>query len=208
MRLERSNKPSRSAPAPWGLALGITLVATCFVGANLTSKPIPLDGQTAGSDTRFTNEQTAAKNHLLSRNLASASLPQGASVTALHCTDSSGAHLEIERTGSEHILTGEFKESLISSAPVSLTFAFSGTKLVDEDGLVFEQGAGGLHTQEKRDQLPVQKLEIRGLQDRYGATLIVQTNQHLIELSHCQVNTAALFRLSRLGSRQTLASVK
>jgi hypothetical protein len=193
MRLERSNKPSRSAPAPWGLALGITLVATCFVGANLTSKPIPLDGQTAGSDTRFTNEQTAAKNHLLSRNLASASLPQGASVTALHCTDSSGAHLEIERTGSEHILTGEFKESLISSAPVSLTF---------------EQGAGGLHTQEKRDQLPVQKLEIRGLQDRYGATLIVQTNQHLIELSHCQVNTAALFRLSRLGSRQTLASVK
>ena len=157
----------------------------------------------------MTSEASQARtSQALDRNLTAALLPQGASVTAVHCQDSSGANLALERSGSEYILSGQFQESLISLVPVSLTMSFDSTRSPDEGSLSFENLRGDLHVAETESKIAITKLEIRGLKDRYGAQLVVHTAQLQIELSGCLVNTTALLRLNNPLRQPALASAK
>jgi hypothetical protein len=219
MRNRRSYlRPSKS-PAPWGLALGFVTVFVCFAGANALTNKKNFDSDMSASVTTHANRnaeegevtslgspQRRASSQW-SRNLAQGSLPQGTSVPVVVCKDSSQAQLAIERAGSDHVLSGEFSESLVSADPVTLSFSFSDAKMLEEDSLGFENAVGELHTKEMPQSQRVQKIEVKELSNRFGAKVTIETKNMQIELTHCQVNTAALLRLTKIAERQ-LASIK
>jgi hypothetical protein len=185
-------KHKHSKPLPLGPAVALGFTAVVILGTLGLSDSKSLDEAMTKSVTEPVSSINQAQSN---RALSDSTLAQGAPIEVMRCLDGSGASFQMQRMGSQFVLSGLlFDPSFPKGGQAHTSLVFGQTQSLDESRLSFNvEGDGEIHFADS-SVLKLTSIEIDRLQDRYGAVVVLDAKNLRMELSGCQVNTQALLQ--------------